>query len=161
NLHDYFSFEMAKAVEDGRMQAREAFDSLYLPRLVQGGIGLQFYAVSGDLASFAGQPDLTAGTYRRFDIVLQALPREAVSMIGAALDLQGLTEDQRGLLLTIEGALPIGSDGFGTLRNFYRLGLRSIILNTYVANQVGDGTGEPRQAGLTEFGKRLVLEMNR
>ena len=135
---------------------------MYLKRMEEGGVGLQFYTVGGDFVMFSGEPDLRQGTYRRIDIVLEAVDGTNVVIIRSPDDLEGVRAQRtRGLVLTIEGALPLGGEDFSTLRNLHRLGLRSICLHSYIANQVGDGVGEPRQGGLTSFGRRLVNEMNR
>jgi membrane dipeptidase len=52
-------------------------------------------------------------------------------------------------------------DDLGRLRTLYRLGLRSVIL-AYNNNNIADGAlDEPIHYGLSDFGKELVLEMNR
>lgn len=52
-------------------------------------------------------------------------------------------------------------DDLGRLRTLYRLGLRSVIL-AYNKNNIADGAfDEPIHDGLTDYGKELVLEMNR
>ncbi|MCC5932073.1 MAG: dipeptidase [Cyclobacteriaceae bacterium] len=52
-------------------------------------------------------------------------------------------------------------DDLGRLRTLYRLGLRSVIL-AYNNNNIADGAfDEPIHDGLSEYGKELVLEMNR
>ena len=64
------------------------------------------------------------------------------------------------VLLGFEGADPVG-ESLGNLRDFHRLGLREIQLTWNYKNQVCDGIYESRNAGLTEFGKELIKEMNR
>lgn len=52
-------------------------------------------------------------------------------------------------------------DDLGRLRTLYRLGLRSVIL-AYNNNNIADGAfDEPIHDGLSDYGKELVLEMNR
>lgn len=74
--------------------------------------------------------------------------------------LEAKREGKIAVLLGFEGADPV-SENLGNLRNFYRLGLREIQLTWNYKNQVCDGIYEGRNAGLTEFGKELVKEMNR
>ena len=64
------------------------------------------------------------------------------------------------VLLGFEGADPVG-ESLGNLRNFYRLGLREVQLTWNYRNQICDGIYEGRNAGLSEFGKELIKEMNR
>jgi membrane dipeptidase len=68
------------------------------------------------------------------------------------------------LLITMEGAEPLGSD-LDLLRVFYELGLRSLSLTHARRNAAGDGAlfsvnGSPRD-GLTAFGRELVRECER
>jgi membrane dipeptidase len=52
-------------------------------------------------------------------------------------------------------------DDLGRMRTLYRLGLRSVIL-AYNNNNIADGAfDEPVHDGLSDYGKELVLEMNR
>lgn len=52
-------------------------------------------------------------------------------------------------------------DDLGRLRTLYRLGLRSVIL-AYNNNNIADGAfDEPIHHGLSDYGKELVMEMNR
>ena len=72
-----------------------------------------------------------------------------------------LKEDQIALLITMEGAEPLGKD-LDLLRVFYELGVRSIGLTHARTNEAGHGgifasTGSS-QEGLTEFGRDLVRE---
>jgi membrane dipeptidase len=47
------------------------------------------------------------------------------------------------------------------LRVFYQLGIRMMHLTYNRRNMIGDGCGEPANAGLSDFGKAVVHEMNR
>jgi len=69
-----------------------------------------------------------------------------------------------GLLLTMEGAEPLGDD-LNLVRIFYELGLRSICLthareNAAAAGGIFAPTGSPAH-GLTDFGRDLVRECER
>lgn len=57
-----------------------------------------------------------------------------------------------------EAVLKLEAEG---LVDYYRLGLREIQLTWNFKNQVCDGIYESRNAGLTEFGRELIKEMNR
>lgn len=65
-----------------------------------------------------------------------------------------------GLLLTLEGAEAIGTD-LVKLETLVRSGVRWLGLTHNPANFVADGVGEERGAGLTNFGKKLIPELNR
>jgi membrane dipeptidase len=65
-----------------------------------------------------------------------------------------------GLILAMEGAEPLGMD-LSLARNFQRLGVRVVQLTWHQRNLVSDGCAEPSEAGLSNFGKDLVKELNR
>jgi membrane dipeptidase len=122
-------------------------------------VALQFYTVGGDAERFSGNVDGTAGTYRRMGILWSALPDDFV-VVGSLADLElVLRKEKWGIVLTIEGAGPVGYE-LSTLENLYHLGLRSVCLTWFRANQVGDGVGESRNAGLTSFGRRLIAKLD-
>jgi membrane dipeptidase len=77
---------------------------------------------------------------------------------------QARETDRIALLITMEGAEPLGTD-LDLLRVFYELGVRSIGLTHARSNAVGHGgvfaaTGSARE-GLTAFGRELVRECER
>ena len=64
-------------------------------------------------------------------------------------------------LMGIEGGHAI-EDSLPTLREFYRLGVRYMTLTWNNTNNWADaGRGEKKYQGLNDFGKEVVLEMNR
>jgi len=69
-------------------------------------------------------------------------------------------------LMGIEGGHSIEND-IRLLRNYYRLGVRYMTLSWSNTNEWADSSGDihdpdiPHHNGLTEFGKQVVLEMNR
>jgi membrane dipeptidase len=70
-------------------------------------------------------------------------------------DIKHLKAGEIGAVLTLEGADAFGND-LAKLRLLYQLGVMSIGLTWNNANLCADGVGEPRGAGLTEFGKEVV-----
>lgn len=63
-------------------------------------------------------------------------------------------------MLSIEGGEALQGD-LGALRNFYRLGVRSICLTWNYRNEIADGVkDEESGGGLTPFGRKLIKEMN-
>lgn len=162
NLHDDLGFEVARRVELGEPDAGAIFEEIYHPRMKQGGLNLQFYTVGGDAPRFCGSEDLLRGTLRRIELIRRIVAeRPEYRLVEEAADLAWTKEPGHvGLVLTIEGAAPIGLD-LGVLHALARLGLRSVCLMWFRANQVGDGVGEARAAGLTTFGRELVRAMNR
>lgn len=77
---------------------------------------------------------------------------------GADLD-RARQEGRIAILVTLEGCEVLGGS-LATLRAFYRLGVRAAGLTWNVRNELADGVGEPRGAGLTGFGREVVAEMN-
>jgi membrane dipeptidase len=160
NMHDDFGLEIAKAREEH--QRTGLLDSIYLERMVRGGVDFQFYTVGGDDRHFTGHHDLLLGTLRRFDSFLDELedsPHFVLARKTADI-YEARRLGKRALLVTIEGAEPLGEDLF-LLRQFYRLGMRSVCLCWFKANPAADGCGERRNGGLSNFGRALVAEMNR
>lgn len=47
------------------------------------------------------------------------------------------------------------------LRVFFQLGIRMMHLTYQRRNMIGDGSGEPANAGLSDFGRHVIREMNR
>jgi len=72
-----------------------------------------------------------------------------------------LKKEKIGLLITMEGAEPLGKD-LNLLRVFYELGLRSMGLTHARSNEAGHGgifaSSGSSQEGLTGFGRDLVRE---
>lgn len=159
NLHDDWSIEVQKMTLAGD---RGGLDRTYADRMRTGGVDFTFYTVGGDDIMFTQDLDLLRGTLRALDGALEeigasrhfALCRTPADIVAAK------ATGRVGLMLTMEGASPIGED-MAVLRDLYRLGLRSVILTWFKANQVGDGVGERRNGGLSTFGRALIAEMNR
>ncbi|WP_240837350.1 dipeptidase [Acidaminobacter sp. JC074] len=78
----------------------------------------------------------------------------------ASLD-KALNENKIGIILSLEGLEPIGSD-LNLLDIFYDLGIRAAGLTWSRQNAVADGSrfeGENTDNGLTHFGKKAVKKM--
>ncbi len=68
---------------------------------------------------------------------------------------------RRAILIGIEGGHAI-EDSLDLLRAFYRFGARYMTLTHWNTNDWADSANdEPKHNGLTDFGKQVVLEMNR
>ncbi len=160
NIHHDFSIELFRSNE--RTHEQGLLDRLYYPKLAEGGVDFEFYTVGGDDIEFTQDPDLIRGTLRGIDFAWREAERSQQFVICTSTDqvLDVVRQGKRTLMLTIEGADPFAED-LSLLRNFYRLGLRSVILTWFKANRTADGVGEKRNGGLTEFGHSAVAEMNR
>jgi membrane dipeptidase len=72
-----------------------------------------------------------------------------------------LKSGKKAALLSIEGGHVL-EGSISVLRLFYRLGVRCVTLTWNGRNEVADGVAERGTGGgLTEFGKKVVREMNR
>lgn len=64
-----------------------------------------------------------------------------------------------GIPLTQEWSTP--EDELANVRIFFQLGIRMMHLTYQRRNMIGDGCGEPGNAGLSEFGSTAIRELNR
>ena len=69
-------------------------------------------------------------------------------------------EGKLGIIFHFQGSSPIEKD-LGLVEIFYRLGVRVMQLTYNVKDFVGDGCEETGDGGLSDFGKKLIQEMNR
>lgn len=93
-----------------------------------------------------------------YEHILKPYPH--LRLIQSQQDIESLSREEIGVLLTLEGCEAIGQD-IVKLKNLLRLGVTSVGLTWNHANAVADGAMEPRGAGLTVFGKEVVKELNR
>jgi len=137
-----------------------------LPKLKRGGVDLQVFAC------FVGAPrdddDRLKAAERALDQVeaVKKLaadnPRE-LALILEPEDIPRLTaESKTGAIIGIEGGYAIQND-LDVLRSFYRSGVRLMTLTHWTRTDWADASGDdaPRFGGLTDFGRRVVEEMNR
>ncbi|MCZ6623743.1 MAG: dipeptidase [Deltaproteobacteria bacterium] len=135
------------------------------PRLIRDGIDVCVYAISGDSYSHSQNTGRYLETaLENIDMFLEEAPRSEgmISLVKTRSDLP--EEVRRGnisFLLHFEGGMPL-QGSIHQLRNFYRLGLRSMQLTWNFRNELGDGVWENRtKGGLTNFGVEVIREMNR
>jgi membrane dipeptidase len=159
NVHCDYHLEFSKMREESDEKA--TLERHYLPKLIAGGVDFEFYTVGGDHRHFTRHDDLTEGTLRMLDHIwaeMDESPHFTIAF-GAGDILAAQKQGKKALILAIEGAAPIRED-LALVRTMYRLGLRSICLTWFKANPTADGVNEVRGAGLTNFGKTLIEEMN-
>lgn len=68
--------------------------------------------------------------------------------------------NKKSIILAFQEPHPIGNS-LDNLRVFYELGVRVVQLTYNKANYIGTGCTESQDRGLTDFGKKLIKEMNR
>jgi membrane dipeptidase len=146
-----------------RLKERSAEGHLDLPRLREGGVTGQVFAIFGYWAELR---EVSPAGYalRMVDAFYQELgdSSDSLMLAACAADVERAKAEERvAAILSLEGAEPLEGD-VRLLRIFQRLGVRNIGLTWNYRNQAADGIGiESGQRGLTEFGVALVQEANR
>ncbi|WP_078380832.1 dipeptidase [Sutcliffiella halmapala] len=92
-----------------------------------------------------------------YENILYRFPK--MKLVTTKKDILQLKDGEIGAVLTLEGCDAIGTS-LERLRTLYRLGVSSVGLTWNYANAVADGILEDRGAGLSLFGKRVVVENN-
>lgn len=127
----------------------------YLTLLKQSGITAYFTSVSDSHTSLRDTMQ-NIGSLKEFVAEHEA----DVVLCRTADDIRSAKESERiGIFLSFQDTHCLGLD-IGLMDLFYELGVRMVQLTANDANMIGDGCGEPRQAGLTRLGKRLVKKLN-
>lgn len=136
----------------------------FLPEFEAGDIGLLGVALYVE-DKYLGEPALRVALDQvaLLSEEVAVTPRLAFCRTFSDIE-RALVEGRIGLLLTMEGAEPLGDD-LNLIRIFHELGLRSISLTHARANAAAAGgifaaNGSPAQ-GLTTFGRELVRECER
>jgi len=137
-----------------------------LPRMKAGGLDSIFFAI------FLSQGKLDGESYRkvhRETLDLFAFIKAAVRQNSTQAGLAFTPEDafrlekegRRAIFIGIENGYPL-ADRLARVEQYYRLGARYITLCHSRNNQICDSsTDEPVHGGLSEFGQKVVKEMNR
>jgi membrane dipeptidase len=132
-----------------------------------GNLGAEFFSIWVD-------PETTSGHFAKstFDMIdsvyEQAVRHPDRMMMAFSVDDIERAHKQRKLaaLMGIEGGHSIEND-IHLLRDYYRLGVRYMTLSWSNTNEWADSSGDiddpkiEHHNGLTDFGKQVVLEMNR
>ncbi len=133
-----------------------------LPRMRKGGVGAAFFAIFPSWSDF----DIARGIDQWFKLVEN--PNNQLMQIKKVEDFKKCKDENKvGAILHFEGSGGLDST-LMSLRNYYRVGLRSIGLSWSNVNRFATGvtfnreTGESLNLdrGLTSEGKELVEEMN-
>lgn len=133
-----------------------------LDRMKEGGLTAEFFSV------YIKPEYVRSGAARRtldmIDSVYRAVERHPNDLMLATsvADIRRAKKQGKiAALMGIEGGHAI-EDSLPTLREFYRLGVRYMTLTWNNTNNWADaGRGEKKHNGLSDFGKEVVLEMNR
>jgi len=148
-----------------RVKTREdrPLELAILPGLRKGSVRAIFFAVGGDSRSHASGSDRPmSGTLMSMDVALREIDGTAETLVvRTRQDLERLADNEVGFILVLEGGRPLEGN-IAVLRQFFRLGVRCLLLTWNGRNELGDGVGEGADAGgLSSFGKDVVREMRR
>ena len=138
-----------------------------LDKARRGNLGAEFFSIWVD-------PETNQGHFARhtFDLIDSVYEQAArhpdrMMMAFSPSDIdRAHREHKLGALMGIEGGHSIEND-IHLLRDYYRLGVRYMTLSWSNTNEWADSSGDIDDAkvqhhnGLTDFGKQVVLEMNR
>ncbi|MEI6873942.1 MAG: dipeptidase [Spirochaetota bacterium] len=142
---------------------RGAYGHLDLPRMVEGNVACQIFALfTNDKLVNEARPH----TWRLLEAMEGVFARDAgiVQAKKAGDILEARVAGKRAGMLSIEGGEAIG-ESLDELRAFYDRGVRLMGLTWNRRNAIGRGAGtgtpEDGTGGLTDFGRRVVHEMER
>jgi membrane dipeptidase len=149
---------------DGRQfENRLQVGHVDLPRLVEGGVDAQIFALWDYWAALPPDRSPTVESLRQVHAFYGMAERRADRFVPArsAGDIEkAWREGKVAGVLSLEGTEPLAGD-VGLLRVFYRLGVRNLGLTWDYRNLAGDGVGAAHPGGLTDFGRELVREADR
>jgi membrane dipeptidase len=140
---------------------------LSLDKARRGNLGAEFFSIWVD-------PETNQGHFARhtFDLIDSVYEQAArhpdrMMMAFSVADIERAHQEHKlAALMGIEGGHSIEND-MHLLRDYYRLGVRYMTLSWSNTNEWADSSGDindpkvQHHNGLTDFGKQVVLEMNR
>jgi membrane dipeptidase len=134
-----------------------------IPRLREGGVGVQFWAAYVP-ADTAGKHTAVTMTLEQIDVIrrmIDAHPND-FAFAGSVADILRIRKEGKiASLIGVEGGHSI-DNSLGVLRTYYSLGVRYMTLTHSESLDWADSaTDTARHNGLTEFGEQVVREMNR
>ena len=143
--------------------------NLDLDKARAGNLGAEFFSIW--VEPKANQGHYAKRTLALIDSVYEQVHRHPDQMViaysaGDILRARSGARKRLASLMGIEGGHSLEGD-IRLLRDFYRLGVRYMTLTWSNTNEIGDSSGDvddpnvQHHNGLTEFGKHVVLEMNR
>lgn len=134
-----------------------------LPRMIAGGVGAQFWSVYVP-ASTERTGDALERTLEQCDLVHRMAARypQFLELAANSDDVERIRASGKvASLLGIEGGYSI-ENSLAALRMFHTLGVRYMTLTHNDTTAWADSaTDAPKHGGLSEFGERVVREMNR
>src|SRR5438132_2204371 len=138
-----------------------------LDKARRGNLGAEFFSIGVDPETNQGH--FAQHTFDLIDSVYEQAARhpERMMMAFSVADIERAHQQHKlAALMGIEGGHSIEND-IRLLRDYYRLGVRYMTLSWSNTNEWADSSGDindpkvEHHNGLTDFGKQVVLEMNR
>jgi membrane dipeptidase len=133
------------------------------PKMRQGGLTAQFFAAWSNPQRYSQQAAIRR-TIDFIDALHQTCERngDQIEIARTAADIRRLkAEDKLAAVVCVEGGHSIDDD-LGVLRAYFDLGARYMTLTHNNTNNWADGIAdEPRNGGLSDFGREVVREMDR
>ena len=160
NVLDGFDFRDTTATADPA-QERVAMHT-DLVRLRQGKVGAQFWSVY--ISAGLSEPEAVQATIEQIDVTKRLIARypDRLQLATTAAEVEkAMKAGKIASLIGMEGGSSIGSS-LAVLRQMHALGARYMTL-THSRNTpwADSGTDAPVHAGLTDFGRDVVREMQR
>ncbi len=136
-----------------------------IPKLERGGVDLEVFAC------FAPPPrneteklQSSHGVFAQIEAVRELVDKnpDRLALVLSPQDASAVRNEKTGILIGIEGGYAIEND-LVLLREFFRAGVRLMTLTHWTATDWADASGDPKpvHGGLTEFGRKVVAEMNK
>lgn len=151
-----------------RHDPKETGSKVDYPRMKEGDLDAIFFAafVAQDIRNDDGNSRAKALCFQMIDSILVSIERNS-EIVGLALNPHDAyfleKENKRAIYIGIENGYPIGDD-LANVEAFYNKGVRYITLVHSSNNDLADSATDPNGAehdGISEFGSRVVNEMNR
>ena len=159
----------SRTVEGFDIGSRTGTGHTDIARLKEGGVGAQFFAVYVAASYVTGNHSANR-TLQMIDTVRHDIIERYPNDFMLATSAKDIDEAHRrgkiAALMGIEGGHAI-EDSLRLLRDYYDLGIRYMTLTHSNTNNWADSSGDvddpkvKHHNGLTDFGKQVVLEMNR
>ena len=135
-----------------------------IPRLRHGLVGAQFWSVYVPIREYGGTSEHVQQVIEQIDVVYQmtSMYSDTFEMAYTADDIERIhSEGKIASLIGIEGGHAI-NDSLAVLRRLYQLGARYMTLTHSKSVRWADSaTDMARHDGLSQFGERVIREMNR
>ncbi|UHA73864.1 dipeptidase [Paenibacillus sp. 481] len=160
---DFHCDVLFKMLYEGKIHFdQEELLDVSLPRMRQGGVGMQVFALYLEDALLTGPPRFSQ-VLRAIDLLRERIhshPDVQFIRYREDLDTWARNPNAIGSILSLEGVDGLEGD-MVYVRTAYELGARFVGLTWNHANWAVDGTLEPRQGGFTNKGRQFIRECDK